>query len=422
MSDPVWIIGVGAGPGATEGLSPDLVERIRQADQLWGGARLLAPWEACPSRKVVIGSSIAEQATSLRERGDQKVVVLASGDPGFFGIESTVVRALGPHEVRIVPHVTSLQLAFARAGITWGDAILTSAHARPLSEVIGWARRAPKLGILTDPVHDPAAIARALLAAGIPDCRAIVAENLGMPEERMVETRLSSLTGQNFAPLNVVLLVQDPGWSPRPVLARRPDSAYAHRRGLITKADVRALSLVRLGIAETDQIWDVGAGSGALSIEMAELSWRGRVWAVEHDPENLDFIRANLDHFGTPNVTVVPGRAPGVLAELSSPDAVFIGGAGGEMPGILRTVVGVARPGCRIVINLVTIEHLTEAIACLHELGLEPELAQASLAHGQAIGDLTRLVPDNPVFIVSGTVTTDRSRAATTGVSGASAA
>jgi precorrin-6Y C5,15-methyltransferase (decarboxylating) len=399
MSAPVWVIGVGAeGPA---GLPPAATRLIAGADQLWGGARLLADWPDHPAQKILLGSGLAAQIEALRGRGERNVVVLASGDPGFFGIAGTILRVLGAQETRIVPHVTSLQLAFARAGVPWSDAIFTSAHARPLAEVVGWARRAPKLGILTDPSHHPAAIAAALLAAGVADCRAIVAENLGLPEERLVDTRLSQLTGQAFAPLTVLLLVQDPDWRPRPVFAPRPDAAYAHRRGLITKSDVRALSLARLALSETDQVWDIGAGSGALSIEIAELAWRGRVWAVEHDPENLGYLRENVARYGAANVEIVPGRAPAALGGLPPPAAVFIGGTDGEMAGILRHICDVAQPACRIVMNMVTLEHLQQARALCGELGLASELTQVSIAQGQPIAGLTRLAPLNPVFILA---------------------
>ena len=402
MSYPVLVVGVGA-EGA-ESLTPDLRERIAQADQLWGGERLLAHWAGHPAEKVVIRAHIANLVERLRRRGEARVVVLASGDPGFYGIAGTLLRHLPADEIEIVPHVSSLQLAFARAGIPWNDAIFTSAHARPLAEVVGWARRAPKLGILTDEEQTPAMIARTLLAAGIADCRAVVAENLGLPDESLTDTRLSALPGLEFAPLNVLLLIRDPGWRPRPAFAPRPDEAYAHRRGLITKADVRALSLARLALKETDTAWDIGAGSGAVSIEMAELAWRGQVFAVEHDEENLGYIRENVARFGALNVVVVEGRAPAALEGLPQPAAVFIGGTGGELKAILRHIASVAPPGCRVVMNLATLENLHDALAVMRALDCSPQVAQVSVARGKAIAGRTRLAPLNPVFILTGAV------------------
>jgi precorrin-6Y C5,15-methyltransferase (decarboxylating) len=204
--------------------------------------------------------------------------------------------------------------------------------------------------------------------------------------------------------LNVLLLLHDGGWRPASLFAPRPDEVYAHRRGLITKAEVRALSLSRLVIGETDIVWDIGAGSGAMSVEMAELAWRGQVFAVEHDPENLGYLHQNTQQFGALNVTIVPGRAPAALADLPEPAAIFIGGTGGEMETILNYIQQVARPGCRIMMNLATLENLHQALDLMQTFHWSPQIVQVNLAQGQAIAGLTRLAPLNPVFIVSGEV------------------
>jgi precorrin-6Y C5,15-methyltransferase (decarboxylating) len=173
---------------------------------------------------------------------------------------------------------------------------------------------------------------------------------------------------------------------------------------LITKADVRALSLARLALRETDIAWDIGAGSGAVSIEMAELAWRGRVYAIERDSENLGFLQSNVAHYGALNVEVISGAAPEVLAGLSAPNAVFIGGTGGALPKIISHVACAALPGCRVVTNLATLEHLYETLIMMRELGMHPDLTQVNLVHAEPIAQLTRLAPLNPVFIVSGIV------------------
>jgi len=402
MSYPVLVVGVGAeGPG---GLLPDLRERIAQADQLWGSARLLAHWMPYAGEKVILDAHLTEVLPRLSDRGEARVVVLGSGDPGFYGIAATLLRYLPPEELEIIPHLTSLQLAFARVGINWSDAVFTSAHARPLAEVVGWAKHAGKLGILTDRQHTPGVIARTLLEAGLQDCRAIVAENLGLPDERLTDTRLVDLPDKTFGPLNVLLVVRDASWQPPAVLTVRPDAAYAHRRGLITKADVRALSLAHLLLSETATVWDIGAGSGAVSIEMAALAWRGRVFAVEHDAENLAYIRENLGRFGVCNVNVVAGRAPEALEGLPAPSAVFIGGTGGQMDAILDCIGRVALPGCRVVMALATLENLLGAMASMKQRDWSPDLTQVTIAQGKPIAGLTRLAPLNPVFILTGTV------------------
>jgi precorrin-6Y C5,15-methyltransferase (decarboxylating) len=400
VSEAILVVGVGGeGPAS---LPPALRVRISAADQLWGSERLLTEWAGHPAEKVIVKTNLDDLIDRLRMRGAARVVILASGDPGFYGIAGTLLRYFASGELEIIPQPTSLQWAFARAGISWSDAILASAHARPLAEVLAWAKRAPKLGILTDSQHTPALIAQRLLEAGSQDCRAIVAENLGLPNERLTDTRLSALPGLEFTSLNVMLLLRDPGWRPAPGFAPRPDEAYVHRRGLISKADVRALSLARLALRETDIAWDIGAGSGAMSIEMAELAWRGQVYAIERDLENLEYIRENLRLFGALNVTVVSGEAPHALEALPRPAAVFIGGSGGRMKDILCHLQLACASGCRVVANLATLENLNAALVTMRELNWETELCQVNLAHGKAIAGLMRLAPLNPVFILSG--------------------
>ena len=402
MTRPVLILGVGGdGPA---GLCSSWLDRIDAADELWGSERLLAHWPDYHGSRIVLGSDIVQRVVSLADRGEKGIVILASGDPGLYGIAGAVLRQLAPAEVEIVPHPSSLQVAFARAGIPWSDAILTSAHRRPVAEVVGWARRARKLGILTDPHNTPGHLAQVLLDAGIADCRVIVAENLGAPAEQLIDVRLSQLEGLSFAPLNVMLLLRDESWRPVAPFCPRPDSAYTHRRGLITKQDVRALILARLALRDDDTGWDVGAGSGAVSVEMAELAWRGRIFAVEHDAENLAHIRQNVARFGSLNVTTVQGSAPASLADLPAPDAVFVGGTGGSLEEIFARVAQVARPGCRLVASFATLENLNQALDCAQTLGWEMALAQVNLSYGSAIAGRTRLAPLNPVFIVSTTV------------------
>ena len=275
MSHPVLVIGVSAAGAAS--LSAEVQARIAATDELWAARRLLPYWADLAADKVVIGADIRQRIAGLRDRGDRRITVLASGDPGFYGIAATIRSVLAPDEVEIIPHVSSLQLAFARIGEPWHDAILTSAHARPLAQIVGWARRAPKLGILTDPHNTPAHIAQTLLQAGIPDCRAVIAQDLGLATERISDIRLSAVTDRTFDPLSVMLVLQEAGWRPSPLYAPRPANAYAHRRGLVTKADVRALCLARLQLREDDVIWDIGAGSGAVRYrdERTRLARRG---------------------------------------------------------------------------------------------------------------------------------------------------
>ena len=400
MKKPIWVVGMGLGDEGS--LTPQAREIIQAAQVLIGGKRLLSPWKSHPAEKITIGANIDEIIDRLKGREHETIVVLASGDPGFHSIAGTLLKHLPPQEVHILPNVSSLQAAFAKIGLTWDDAVFTSAHAHSLAQLIGWAKRSPKLGILTDQTNTPARIASTLLDAGMPDCRAVVAENLGAADEDIIDAKLSDLIGCDFALLNVMLLIQSQDWRPDPVLPRRSEEAYAHRRGLITKADVRTLSIARLNIRPTDTVWDIGAGSGAVSIDMAALAWQGKVYAIEKDPENLAFIHENRRKHGALNLEIIAGTAPEALNDLPQPEAVFLGGSGGKIEDILTFVDKVASKQCRVVCTFATLENLHQAYAKMQSLGWQADISQINIAHSKPIASLTRLESINPVFILLG--------------------
>lgn len=400
MKKPVFIIGLGV--DGDRSLSAETQALIQSAQVLIGGQRLLSALEDHPAEKVTIGKNVDEILARLKERDGESIVVLASGDPGFHGIAGTLLKHLPAEEIRILPNVSSLQAAFARAGFDWSEAIFTSAHAHSLAQIIGWARRAPRLGILTDFQNSPAAIAAQLIEAGIPDCQAFVAENLGTEQEHLIDGKLSNLIDMDFAPLNVMLLIQPLGWQPDPVFDIRSEADYAHRRGLITKTDIRTLSIARLQIRPTDIIWDIGAGSGAISIEMAGLAWQGTVYAIEKDPQNLAFIKENCRKHGALNVELIEGQAPEVLKKLPAPNGVFVGGTSGNLPPIFDAIADTASTNCRVVCNFATLENINLAFQKMKSLGWQPSFSQVNIAHSKSIASRNRLEPLNPVFILQG--------------------
>ena len=399
--DPVVVVGIGDdGP---DGLCERAREAIGQAALLVGGRRHLAWFSEHPAEQLTITNNITSMVDAVAaamHRG--RVVVLASGDPLFYGIGAVLASRIGQVRVEIVPHVGSIQLAFARAGVSWHDAALLSAHGRPLAAIIRPALDAAKAAILTDDVQTPAVIASALLEAGMEDCRALVCEHLGGPRERVIDTTLYNLAGQEFAPLNVLLLLR--GHPTRPPLPLGlPDDAYAHLRGQITKAEIRAVSLSKLRLRRGDTVWDIGAGSGSVSIEAALLCG-GRVYAVERSAEQWPELRANIAAFHAAGVQVVEGEAPEILAGLPPPDAVFVGGSGSRLRGVLDTVEARLRPGGRVVLNLTLLDHLADCRAWLAASGAwEQELIQLQVARAVSIAGDERLAALNPIWILGAT-------------------
>ncbi|HZU05771.1 MAG TPA: precorrin-6y C5,15-methyltransferase (decarboxylating) subunit CbiE [Chloroflexota bacterium] len=396
----VYVIGIGDdGPA---GLTAAACQRIAAATLLAGGARHLAFFPDHPAERFVIRDNLGALVARLAAAGPaERPVVLASGDPCFYGIAPYLVRHLGRERVRVEPHVSSVQLAFARLGESWHDAVVLSAHGRPLAPLIPRALAARKVAFLTDEQNTPGAIAAALLAAGHADCPAHVFEHLGGAAERHVCCRLTELPGQRFAPLNVLVLLREGAEPAVRAGFGLPESAYAHRDGQITKAEVRAVSLAKLRLRPGMVLWDIGAGCGSVSLEASALLAGGLVYAVERDAAQLALLQQNAAAQPAPGLAIVAGEAPEALAGLPDPDAVFIGGSGGRLLDVLALVTARLRPGGRLVANFATLEHLNTALSWLRGRGWACEVVQLAVARGRAVGELTRLAALHPVFVLT---------------------
>lgn len=392
---PVAVVGLhgGAwyGPGAERAL--------RGADLLVGAARQhadLAP-AGLKGEPVELWGRVDELAELCAERAaaGERVCVLAAGDPGFFGIARVLGARLGPEALDVHPAPSSVALAFARVGLAWDDAAVVSCHGRPLAAAAEVVAAAPKAGVLVSPDSPPQALGRALLDAGGAGRDVWVCSQLGTAEESVTRTDLDGLAAGTFDPLSVVVLVApERGIAPAAGLAWGLDEAgFGHRGGLITKAEVRAVALGKLALPGRGVVWDVGAGSGSVAVEVARLVPALRVFAVERDPGSCATIRANAR--GTA-VVVVEGAAPAALDGLPDPDRVFVGGGG--VP-VLDAVLARLRAGGTVV---ATYAVLASAVAAAERLGA---LVQVSVSRGVPIGPDggLRLAAENPVFVAWGT-------------------
>lgn len=397
----VYIIGVGAGGPAT--LPPEMLQLINGAEVVFGGDRLLRMFSPLAGQKVAIGNNLAEIADSIRRNlGRQRMVVLASGDPNFYGIARALTRELGKEAVEIIPNVSAMQLAFARIKESWDDAVLTSVHSRPIEDIVDVVRSHRKVGILTDDEHSPGEIARALQEHGVENCRAYVCQDLGTASESVVATDLYSLREKEFSALNVLILVREPGEAQAQQLLGIPDEKFNRwREGLITKLEVRAVSLAKMGLTRDSIVWDIGAGSGAVAIEASLLAERGTIFAIEQSARAVATIKENIQRFSRPNIRVIQTSAPERLEGLPDPDVVFIGGSGGRMAEILSVAGARLRPGGRIVVNVVTLETLHAAASALRGNGFTVEMTLVNAARSRDISELTRLEALNPVFILA---------------------
>jgi len=360
------------------------------ADLVVGGRRHL---EGRPGRHLVIGGDL-EQALEAIAAEPGRVCVLASGDPGFFGIVRTLADRFGPDALDVRPAVSSVSLAFARLGLAWDDAVVVSAHGRPLRAAARRATAAAKAAVLTSPDSPPEALGKELLVLGASHRRAVVCSHLGTPAEAVADVDLTGLAAGTWDPLSVVVLLETDPVSPRPVLAwGLPDDGFDHRQGMITKAEVRAVALGKLGLPPAGVLWDVGTGSGSVAVECAGLRPGLRVIAVERDADQVERAGRNAVRHGV-RVEVVEGRAPQVLAGLPDPDRAFVGGGGLD---VLDAVLARLAPGGRVVACFAALDRAAAAATLLGHM------AQIGVSRAAVLPDGgVRLAAENPVFVAWG--------------------
>lgn len=408
---PVQVVGLGTSPAD---LPAQALEIIAKAQVLAGGRRLLAYFPDHPAEKVVLGKNPEPAIRRLGEMArTRRVVVLASGDPNFYGIGPRLVELLGAENVRIHPNVTAIQVAAARLKIPWHETRAVSLHGRSWAALEAALNGPGRLFIYTDPFHTPAAIAQWLLNRGLGSVRLCVLEDLGQETERITWLSPAESAGLTFSPLNVVMLEQIPSGAgghpegPRPETRSlhlgMPEEAYSPERGLITKAEVRAVVLAKLQLYPGQVMWDLGAGTGSVGLEASLLLGpEGRILAVEKDLERAALIAANREKFGVRNLEVVYGPAPQCLATLPDPDRVFVGGGGKALGDILTAVLGRLRPLGRVVLTAARLETLEEARRVLHHAKKEVEVVQLQVSRAQPFPEGSYLRALNPVWIVTG--------------------
>ena len=365
---------------------------IEAAPLVVGAPRHLRTLTPIGARTLPIDGPLADVLDALeRERGG--VCVLASGDPGFFGIARVLAERFGPDRLDVHPAPSSVSLAFARLGLPWDDAAVISAHGRPLAEAARRAVRHAKAAVLVAPDAPPEALGRELCALGPPHHRAAVCTRLGEPDERVDVLTVEELAAGSFDPMSVVVLLDGDGVAEAPTLEwGRSEERFAARDGLVTKAEVRAVVLGKLALPPAGVVWDVGAGSGSVAIEIAALAPGVRVMAVERGGEDVRRIEANASAHGV-TVDVVHGEAPCALDALPEPDRAFVGGGG---IAVLDAVLARLRPDGRVV---ATFAALDRAAAAYQRLG---NLAEVSIARGRPLAGGVRLQAENPVFVVWG--------------------
>src|SRR5438094_808375 len=419
---PARIPVIGVGPDGLAGLTARSRELLAAAEMVFGSESVLRLLPELKGERVPIGADLPEVVEKLRANlGTKRLAIVASGDPLFYGTARYLCEKVGAEHFEVMPHVSSMQLAFARIKESWEEAYLTDLSTHPLESVLDRVRTAETVGLFPSEHEEPPSVARQLLARGIDYFRAYVCENLGGPDERVTQGELADIAGMEFAPLNVMILKRKPDRPDRPATPDsflrfgNPDDVFAQSRpksGLITQAEVRCLALAQMGLKPGDVVWDVGAGSGSVAIEAARLCEPGMVFAIEQDAADYHLILANAETFGVRNLKAVHGTAPGVFAGLPAPDAIFGGGTGHEIARLLEAAFSCLRPAGRLVVNVATIESLGATHEALKQLtgassdptapsGPRIQVLLVNIARGTEQLETLRFEAVNPTFLLS---------------------
>jgi precorrin-6Y C5,15-methyltransferase (decarboxylating) len=387
---------VGIGADGWDGLATAARTVVSGAEVVIGAERQLSylPAEVPAQRREWPLPLMANLPGLLESVAGRRVCVLASGDPMHYGIGATLVRLLGPDAVHVIPYPSSMALACARLGWPTEGTRILSAVGRPVARLVGWLTPGQRLLILSAGPETPAAVAATLVAAGYGASSLSVLEQLGGPAERRTDHAAANLSG-DFDALNIVAVhaLPDPGTR---VLGRTPglpDDAFEHD-GQITKREIRALSLARLAPRPGELLWDIGGGSGSVSIEWMRAVRAARAIAVEQRADRAERIGRNALALGVPDLQVVQGAAPAALDGLPAPDAVFIGG-GGSDPAVLDACWAALSPGGRLVVNAVTLE--TEAVVVSRCADLGGDLVRLEISRAVPLGRFTGWQAAHPV-------------------------
>ncbi|MBF0183252.1 MAG: precorrin-6y C5,15-methyltransferase (decarboxylating) subunit CbiE [Magnetococcales bacterium] len=420
-SEPCWIIGVlDAGPSA---LSHEAERLLSQAELVLADERFLTLFQPLflpeAEQRIFPGhfKELPGWITAAQAEG-KRVVVLASGDPLFSGVAGHLHRRLPAGSFRVLPAPSLAQLAFARLALPWTNARLLSVHSGDGGD---WSADAPAnhpliplcrallssdlLAVLTSPANGPQRIARLLLALQMGDSfRLTVAERLSSPEERLLrDLSAAEVAAGDFNHPNLLILQRNSAPPVAQPLLGLSDSQLCdpQQSGLITKREIRVLALANLALQPQHILWDIGAGTGSVGLEAARLLSQGWVYAIEKDPHRCDTIRRNRAALGVFNHQVQCGTAPTFLEQWPAPNAIFIGGSGGQLAPLIQLAASRLQPAGRLVITLVTLETLSPCLEQLQQQGFAWTLSQIAISHSRPIRQQHRLLPDNPVWMIT---------------------
>ena len=406
---------IGIGLDGAMGLTKPVQEIVNKATLLVGSKRHLSYFPNHPATIIVMGDLLEAIKKINREKDNHNcVVILVSGDPFFFGFGRLLTEYFSVKDLKFYPHISSIQLVFNRLKIPWQDTKIVSSHGREIYNLIPlFEQGVEKIAVLTDSHNNPSVIARLYLSLDLPyHYEFWVCENLGDNTEKIQSFSAKKLAEKKpdiFASLNIVVALQKPlnnfldiDFNDLPLFGL-PDHlffTFKDRPGLITKREIRISILGELSLHNKQIVWDVGAGTGSVSIEIARLCPNSKIYSIEKTAAGIALIQKNCQRLEVLNVVPVHGKAPDVLADLPQPHRIFMGGSGGNIIPILEVCRSNLTEDGILVMALATLENLAMAIDWFQRRSWDYQLLNLQVSRSASAGNLTRFSPLNPIMLL----------------------
>lgn len=392
---------VGIGPGNPELLTGAAIKAIKESNILIGDKRMLAAFAEADKKiyDTIKTADIVEIAASANPEKDV-LAVLVSGDVGFFSLAKTISGKLPDCECVRYCGISSLVYFAAKLQLSWDDAKIVSMHGRKQNLVAAVAEN-KKVFSLTGGEHTPQMLCAQLCEHGLSDVLVYVGENLSYPEEKITVGTAAEISKQNFPSLSVMMIINEQAAKYQPVVHGLADELFTRSKVPMTKQEVRSVSMSKLMPKATDKIYDIGAGTGSCSVELALLANKGQVWAFERNPEAVALIHKNKDLFGIENLEVIAGEALENIKNMPAPDCVFVGGSGGDLCEMLD-IIYAKNSDCRVVINAITIETLAEVADYYKKhQDYSLEIVNVCVARSRKLGSYNLMMAQNPVYVMT---------------------
>ncbi len=386
------IIGMGM---SEKTLTAEALALINEADILIGAKRLINEFSELnkPSYNAYLSNDILE---IIENTDAEKIAILVSGDVGFYSAAEKLTETLKDYSPNLIAGISSVSYFFAKCSLPWKDANLISCHGLDTNIVSSVRRNRFTFALTGKNIPE---LQKELVKFGFGDLKLWIGENLGSDEESIQESIISDLEGKEFSSLTV-LIIENPDFDSR-IRTGIPDEEFIRGKVPMTKSEVRAVCLSKLALSPTDIAYDIGCGTGSVTIEMAFSAYDGKVYAFDKNEEAIALLEQNCQKFHLDNVEALCGLAPECLKDLPVPDVAFIGGSSGNMDEIVRYLYGI-NDKIRFVITAVTIETAMSGLESLKNLGICGDIVQVAVSKGRQIGDLHMLMAQNPIFIISG--------------------